>query len=191
MEHAQSGDLFDFSIKLKQPMGEALGRHIFKQIVDSVSYLHNQAKIVHRDLKLENIVLDKNFQVKLCDFAMSKTIAEGSLTGVYYSQVGSERYMAPEIIEGRAYKGASADVFALGVTLFALVTGVMPFDKRANKDSDVLYHLLYLNDDAAYWAHLNKVYDNESYFNKTLSDDFKKFITSFFKYNYYERVTIE
>lgn len=74
---------------------------------------------------------------------MSKTIAEGSMTGVYYSQVGSERYMAPEIIEGRAYKGTSVDVFALGVTLFALVTGVMPFDKRASKDSDLLYNLLY------------------------------------------------
>ncbi len=140
---------------------------------------------------MENIVLDKNFQVKLCDFAMSKTIAEGSMTGVYYSQVGSERYMAPEIIEGRAYKGTSVDVFALGVTLFAMVTGVMPFDKRASKDSDLLYHLLYQNDDAAYWAQLNKLYENESYYNKAVSDEFKKFITSFFKYNYYERVTIE
>lgn len=85
MEHAQSGDLFDFSLKLKLPMGEMLAKYLFKQIVESVSYLHTVVKVVHRDLKLENIVLDRNYNVKLCDFAMSKTILEGSMTGVYYS----------------------------------------------------------------------------------------------------------
>lgn len=85
MEFAPSGDLFDFSIKLKSPLGESLSRHLFRQIVDALSYLHCNAKVVHRDLKLENILLDKNFQIKLCDFAMSKTLAEGSMTGIYYS----------------------------------------------------------------------------------------------------------
>lgn len=70
---------------------------------------------------------------------MSKTLVEGSMVGIYYSQVGSERYMAPEILEGKPYKGTSVDIFALGVTLFAVVTGVMPFERRANKDSDQLY----------------------------------------------------
>ena len=102
--------------------------------MDAVTYLHTVAKVVHRDLKLENIVLDRNFNLKVCDFAMSKTIQEGNMTGIYYSQLGSERYMAPEIIEGKAYKGTSVDMFALGVVLFAMVTGVMPFDKRAHKD---------------------------------------------------------
>ncbi len=50
--------------------------------------------------------------------------------------MGSESYMAPEIIEARPYKGTSVDIFALGVTLFAMVTGVMPFERRAHKDND-------------------------------------------------------
>ena len=58
--------------------------------------------------------------------------------------------MAPEIIEGKPYKGTSVDMFALGVTLFAMVTGVMPFDKRAHKD-DQLYSYLAKNDEQGYW----------------------------------------
>jgi serine/threonine protein kinase len=55
--------------------------------------------------------------------------------------------MAPEIIEGRPYKGTTVDIFALGVTLFALVTGVMPFERRASKDQDQLYQLIYKGDE--------------------------------------------
>jgi serine/threonine protein kinase len=85
MEHAQLGDFFDFTLKLKLPMGEPLARFLFKQIIEAVSYMHLVAKVVHRDIKLENIVLDRFMKVKLCDFAMSKTIAEGSSAGIYYS----------------------------------------------------------------------------------------------------------
>lgn len=174
-------------------MGEMLAKFLFRQIVEAVNYLHTVAKVVHRDLKLENIVLDRNYNVKLCDFAMSKTIAEGSMTGVYYSQVGSERYMAPEIVEGRPYKGMQADMFALGVTLFAMATGVMPFERRAHKDTDQLYRFIYKGDDAGYWSCLDKMYSNESYFVgvKNLSDDFKRFVMGLLRYDYYERSTLE
>ena len=100
--------------------------------------------------------------------------------------------MAPEIIEGKAYKGTSVDMFALGVVLFAMVTGVMPFDKRAHKD-DQLYSYLIRNDESGYWQNLDKMYGQETYFLgvKNLSDDFKKFILLFFKYHYFERATLE
>ncbi|MFN9907368.1 MAG: protein kinase domain-containing protein [bacterium] len=173
-------------------MGEALAKHLFKQLVDAVTYLHTVAKVVHRDLKLENIVLDRNFSLKLCDFAMSKTLLEGNLTGIYYSQLGSERYMAPEIIEGKPYKGTAVDIFALGVILFAMVTGVMPFDRRAHKE-DLLYSLLIKNEETQYWQQLDKMYAEEAYFIglKNISDDFKKLIVSFFKYHYFERITLD
>lgn len=82
---------------------------------------------MHRDLKLENVLVDNSFNLKICDFSLAKTYQEGSLVGVFYSHVGTERYMAPEIIEGKPYKGNTTDIFALGVILFVMVFGVMPF----------------------------------------------------------------
>jgi serine/threonine protein kinase len=69
----------------------------------------------------------------VCDFTLAKTIAEGSIVGVFYTNVGTERYMAPEIHENKPYKGSTTDIFAMGVILFVLVTGVMPFLNRAIK----------------------------------------------------------
>lgn len=108
-------------------MGEELGRFYFSQILSAVEYLHLEQKIIHRDFKLENILVDCNFNLKICDFTISKTISEGSIVGVFYSHVGTERYMAPEILESKPYKGNTTDIFAIGVILFVMVTGVMPF----------------------------------------------------------------
>jgi len=101
--------------------------------------------------------------------------------------------MAPEILEGKPYKGTSVDIFALGVTLFAVVTGVMPFERRANKDSDQLYSLIFKNEESAFWETLQKMYGGESYFIgvQNISEEFKKFIMMFFRYNYFERITLE
>lgn len=65
--------------------------------------------------------------------------------------------MAPEIIEGKPYKGSTTDIFAMGVILFVMVTGVMPFYFKATK-TDLLYQYIYKNDDKAYWECLHKTY---------------------------------
>ena len=93
----------------------------------ALEYLHIDQKLIHRDLKLENILVDVNFNLKVCDFTLSKTISEGSSCGIFYTYAGTERYMAPEILEGKPYKGTATDIFALGVILFLMVAGVMPF----------------------------------------------------------------
>lgn len=184
VEWCPHGDLHDNSIKLKQPMGELVSRYLFKQIVDAIDYLHSTAKFVHRDVKLENILLDKNHNIKLCDFAMSKTLSDQMNAGIFYTQCGSERYMAPEIIEGRPYKGTAVDIFALGVSLFAMVTGVLPFDRASEKDK--FYCLVHQGSEQAFWDLMEK-----SHGIKNLSDEFKRFIWEFFKYNYYERITVQ
>lgn len=119
-------------------------------------------KIVHRDFKLENIlVADGTFNLKVCDFTLAKTVAEGSVVGVYYSHVGTERYMAPEVHEGKPYKGSTTDIFALGVMLFVMVTGVMPFFAKAVK-GDPLYSYIYKNDEKGYWEALQRTYGSTS-----------------------------
>ena len=69
--------------------------------------------------------------------------------------------MAPEVHERRPYKGVAADIFALGVTLFILVTGVMPFQKQACKE-DLLYSYIYKNDTNGFWESLYKMYNGEA-----------------------------
>ena len=120
LEQAANGDLFDYTLRINEPLGEDLARHYFLQLLDAIEYLHNSARIVHRDIKLENILLDENFNLKLCDFTLSKTFAEGNNVGIYYTNAGTERYMAPEIVEGKPYRGTSADIFSLGVTQGAI-----------------------------------------------------------------------
>ena len=91
--------------------------------------------------------------MRICDFSFAKSYNEGGAVGVFYSQTGTVRYMAPEIIEGRAYKGNTTDIFALGVILFIIVTGVMPFYNKASKD-DPLYSLIEKNEEKLYWEKL-------------------------------------
>lgn len=158
--------------------------------------MHFDQKIVHRDLKLENILVDSQFNLKVCDFTLAKTIAEGSVVGVYYSHCGTERYMAPEILENKPYKGTSTDVFALGVVLFVMVMGVMPFHTKATRD-DPLYSLVYKGDEKGYWETLYKTYQvqlaQHSQGNplQQASEEFRKFIWLFFQYHYFERITLE
>lgn len=104
---------------------------IFTQLVGAVAYVHNMS-CVHRDLKLENILLDKNGNVKLCDFGFTREY-EGKMS---YLQTfcGTVCYSAPEMLRGEKYAGEKVDVWSLGIILFALVAGELPFDD----DNDVV-----------------------------------------------------
>ena len=154
--------------------------------------MHSDQKVIHRDLKLENILVDSQFNLKICDFTLAKTIAEGSVVGVFYTNVGTERYMAPEIHENKPYKGSTTDIFAFGVIIFVMVTGVMPFLNRAVKQ-DPLYQYIYRNDEKSYWEALSKTYlgKHEVSMNLSFSEEFKKFIWQFFSYHYFERITLD
>ena len=98
---------------------------IFTQLVGAVAYVHDMS-CVHRDLKLENILLDKHENVKLCDFGFTREY-EGKLS---YLQTfcGTVCYSAPEMLKGEKYAGEKVDVWSLGIILYALLTGQLPFD---------------------------------------------------------------
>ncbi|KAM9344226.1 NUAK family SNF1-like kinase 1 [Pholidichthys leucotaenia] len=123
MEYASRGELYDY-IQERRQLPETEARSIFRQIASAVHYCHKNL-VVHRDLKLENILLDQDFNVKLADFGLSNNFQKGSLLQTY---CGSPLYAAPEIVKGLPYQGPEVDCWALGVLLYALVYSSMPFD---------------------------------------------------------------
>uniref|UniRef100_A0AAY5L700 non-specific serine/threonine protein kinase n=1 Tax=Esox lucius TaxID=8010 RepID=A0AAY5L700_ESOLU len=129
MEYASRGDLYDYLCE-KQRISEREARHFFRQIVSAVHYCHANG-IVHRDLKLENILLDENCNIKIADFGLSNLYR-----GDEYLQTfcGSPLYASPEIVNGRPYKGPEVDTWSLGVLLYTLVHGAMPFDGHNHKN---------------------------------------------------------
>lgn len=98
---------------------------IFTQLVGAVVHVHNMS-CVHRDLKLENILLDKNENVKLCDFGFTREY-EGKSAHLH-TFCGTICYSAPEMLRGEKYAGEKVDVWSLGIILYALLTGELPFD---------------------------------------------------------------
>ncbi|KAF2222168.1 hypothetical protein BDZ85DRAFT_265012 [Elsinoe ampelina] len=106
-------------------MKESQVQKIFTQLVGAVSYVHMKG-CVHRDLKLENILLDKHGSVKLVDFGFTREYA--GTTSYLQTWCGTIAYSAPEMIKGEKYAGEKVDVWSLGIILYALLVGELPFD---------------------------------------------------------------
>ena len=117
-------ELYNYLLKTG-PMDVVKVQKIFTQLVGAVSYVHNMS-CVHRDLKLENILLDKNENVKLVDFGFTREY-EGKAS---YLQTwcGTVCYSAPEMVKGEKYAGEKVDIWSLGIILYALLCGELPFD---------------------------------------------------------------
>ncbi|CAF1066637.1 unnamed protein product [Brachionus calyciflorus] len=122
MENASGGELYDYLNERKR-VSEVEARGIFRQIVSAVHFLHKN-RIVHRDLKLENILIDSNGDIKLADFGLSNNWSPNNLL---YTFCGSPLYASPEIVNGFPYFGPEVDCWSLGVLLYTLVYGSMPF----------------------------------------------------------------
>lgn len=128
MEAARNGDMLRY-IQRKGALPEPEIRHYFYQLVQAVSYCHSQ-NICHRDLKCENLLLDKDFKLLLTDFGFSKSMSYDPNGRITLSNTfcGSAAYAAPEIIQGQSYDPRMHDMWSMGVILYIMSCGHMPFD---------------------------------------------------------------
>jgi MAP/microtubule affinity-regulating kinase len=137
MELSSGGELYDYLV-VHGKMKEKEARAKFRQILSAVSYCHKK-KVIHRDLKAENLLLNSNLDIKIADFGFSNMFDPESKLDTF---CGSPpyvfhliffmiiRYAAPELFQGRRYTGPEVDIWSLGVILYVLTTGCLPFDGK-------------------------------------------------------------
>ncbi|KAH1180292.1 testis-specific serine/threonine-protein kinase 1-like [Mauremys mutica] len=128
MELGVQGDLLEF-IKSRGAISEDVARKMFCQLSSAIKYCHD-LDVVHRDLKCENLLLDKDFNIKLSDFGFSRRLTRDENGKPILSKTfcGSAAYAAPEVLQGIPYQPKIYDIWSLGVILFIMVCGSMPYD---------------------------------------------------------------
>lgn len=131
MEYVEGGSLHTYlREKPNRRLEEADAQRIFKQIMTALQYCHRKS-IAHRDIKLENILLDQDRNVKLIDFGFSTCIPNDKKIKMF---CGTPSYMGPEIVMKEEYAGPPADIWASAVLLYALMNGCFPFRGATDKE---------------------------------------------------------
>ena len=131
MEYCEGKDLMDYILS-KNHLTEYESLKYFQQLINALFYLHSQ-NISHRDVKIDNMLLDKNKNLKLVDFGLSTKYSDDNLLD---QPCGTVVYAAPEVLDGNEYHGMLADVWSSGIVLFGMTSGYLPFcdqDDEVNK----------------------------------------------------------
>lgn len=134
MEYAEKGSLLD-AIRREHYIEESRARKWFQQLVDVVEYCHDRG-VVHRDIKCENLLMDNGYNIKLSDFGFAKGHNKTKNNQMALSETfcGSYAYASPEILRGIPYQPQNSDIWSMGVVLFAMVFGRLPFDDSNYKE---------------------------------------------------------
>ena len=145
-EYLKNGELQNYIFTLKKKFSEDISRKIFYDILKAVETCHENG-ISHGDIKLQNIMLNSNFNIKLIDFGFAKYIKNGLISEI----TGSKFYNAPEMFfcATKGYDGTLADIYSLGIVLFVLVMGFYPFDKPNITDSK--FKFIIKKDFSGFW----------------------------------------
>ena len=162
-------DLLNY-IRKREKLNEKISKNIFKQIILGLKYMQKK-KIVHRDIKLDNILLNLTNTIKICDFGVSKILS--SPDEVMHDHCGTPAYIAPEVFENIGYCGYACDIWSLGVTLYYMLGGEQPFK---GKTLEELKKNIFL-----------KKYDKINFISKEANDLIDKMLTV----NPEERITLE
>ena len=134
MEYINGGNLFSF-LKKHRKVSEKTAKLLYRQIILGIKYMHQQG-IVHRDIKLENILIDLNNNIKICDFGIGRVLS--SPEQPLFDQCGTPMYIAPEILlcsKEKGYKGFPVDIWSSGIVLYILLSGTLPFSFKNSSSS--------------------------------------------------------
>ena len=174
LEYCPKGDLFKY-VQNERFTGRQ-AKYIFKKILLGVQALHG-ANICHRNLKMQNILLDKNFNPKISNFVFATQFQQNNNQPIMLKDfVGTLSYASPNILSNQPYNGEKADIFSLGVILFNLVSGKLGFMKATQEDQ-IYGHILAGNIDQ-YWTELYSKIGNMNF-----SNDFKDLYISMVAFN--------
>ena len=179
-EYVQSGDLIEYVMPPFGRLPESVVKNVLIQLMTVMKYLETM-NVAHRDIKLDNIALNKDFLVTLLDFGYAKS---GSIMSSY---VGTKEYMAPEIIEKVyekkevVYYGQKVDIFAIGMVIYSMYVGNPPF-RYAIKDKDMRYKLFCSNPSYFWSMDCKKI---------AISDDFQDLISKMLSPDPYFRPTYD
>lgn len=124
IEYVKGGELFNRVAKGK--LKEDVARRYFQQLISAVDFCHSRG-VYHRDLKLENLLLDENENLKVSDFGLSALAETKRQDGLLHTTCGTPAYVAPEVISRKGYDGSKADIWSCGVILYVLLAGYLPF----------------------------------------------------------------
>ena len=171
-EYLKNGELQNYVFLLKKKFSEEIAKKIFFEIVQGIETCH-ESGMSHGDIKLQNILFNSNFNIKIIDYGFAKKIKDGLISEI----TGSRFYNAPEIFScaTKGYDGISADIFSLGVVLFVLVMGFYPFDKPNITDSK--FKFIYKKDFNGFWKKCeqkkNYISNNNNNILNNVSPEFK------------------
>lgn len=171
MEFVSGGDLFQ-EISVEGHLSEDLSRKYFRQLISTVRHCHSHG-IFHRDLKLDNLLIDENKGLKLSDFGLCAVKEQTRPDGLLRTVCGTPAYVAPEILAKRGYDGAKVDVWSCGIVLFALRAGYLPFN-------DYKITVLY-----------RKIYRGHFGFPKWMSPELRNLLSRMLDTNPQTRITID
>ncbi|XP_027925854.1 CBL-interacting serine/threonine-protein kinase 14-like [Vigna unguiculata] len=171
MEFAAGGELFH-AVARKGRLEEIDARFYFRQLISALKHCHSHG-VFHRDLKLDNLLLDENGNLKVSDFGLSAVTGQIRPDGLLHTVCGTPTYVAPEILVKRGYDGAKVDLWSCGVVLFALTAGYLPFN---DCNVTVLYR---------------KIYRGQFRFPRWMSSDLRYLLSRLLDTNPETRITID
>ena len=181
LDYASKGKIFDYISCTQKGLSEIHAKFMFKKILEGVQSCHLSG-ICHRDLKLHNILLDNDFNPKICDFGFATEIKGKDGSGKLTDYLGTLNYAAPEIFLHKPYDGVKADIFSLGVVLINLVTSKLGFI-QANRN-DKYYRYIILKQYEAYWNKVKRQLGE-------ISEELKNLYFKMISFNPDERPSIE